>query len=148
MIGNGVNIFVHFSWNPFFDFEPDYVIRKTRKWRFQWCIVRTEIFLAFHARVEYISVKTVISVYRRRAAMTPQSIYRLFTDGRKSKYHMISPVHSVHLGDIIKGSGTMSPAQTASILSSENGPHERTASFVLQLYRTPHRPTTQYIWTS
>jgi len=51
--------------------------------------------LTFHAQVEYISVKTVISgIYRRRAAMTPQSIYRLLTDGwkdgRKIKYHFIS----------------------------------------------------------
>jgi len=34
--------------------------QKAKKRRFQWCIVRIEIFLTFHARVEYISVKTVI----------------------------------------------------------------------------------------
>ena len=54
-----VYIFVRLL-KPLFDFEPDYVVRKPRKWRFQWCIVHTEIFLTFHARVKYISVKTVI----------------------------------------------------------------------------------------
>jgi len=36
--------------------------------------------------------------------MTPQSIYRLLTDGRKENKapHDISPVHSVHLADIIR----------------------------------------------
>jgi len=59
-IGNGVN-FCTFLLNPHFDFEPDYVVRKPRKRRFQRYIVRTEIFSTFHARVEYISVKTVVS---------------------------------------------------------------------------------------
>ena len=52
--------FCTFIHNPHFDFEADYVIRKPRKGRFQRYIVRTEIFSTFHARVEYISVKTVI----------------------------------------------------------------------------------------
>jgi len=52
--------FCTFLHNPHFDFEPDYVIRKPRKWGFQRYIVRMEIFSTFHARVEYISVKTVI----------------------------------------------------------------------------------------
>jgi len=49
--------FCTFFHNPYFDFEPDYVIRKPRKRGFQRYIVRTEIFSTFHARVEYISVK-------------------------------------------------------------------------------------------
>jgi len=96
--------FCTFLHNPHFDSEPDYVVRKPRKWRFQWCIVRTEIFLAFHTRVEYISVKTVIGqidlpTWCSDEPMTPQSIYRLVTD--RIKHNSISPVHSVHLADII-----------------------------------------------
>jgi len=98
--------FCTFLHNPYFDFEPDYAIRKPRKWGFQRYIVRTERFSTFHARVEYISVKTVIGqidLPTPRAAMTPmtqQSIYRLHTD--RIKHHNISPaVHSVHLADII-----------------------------------------------
>jgi len=53
--------FCTFLLNPHFDFEPDYIVRKPRQRRFQQYIVRTEIFSTFHARVEYISVKTVIS---------------------------------------------------------------------------------------
>jgi len=44
-----------------------------QKRRFQRYIVRMEIFSTFHTRVEYISVKTVISgkqIYGRRASMT------------------------------------------------------------------------------
>ena len=72
--------FCTFLQNPHFDFEPDYVIRKPRKGRFQWYIVRPEIFSTFHTWVEYISVKTVIGQPTPRAAMTPQSIYRLVTE--------------------------------------------------------------------
>jgi len=53
--------FCTFLLNPQFDLEPDYIVRKPIKRRFQRYIVRTEIFSTFHARVEYISVKTVIS---------------------------------------------------------------------------------------
>ena len=83
--------FCTFLHNPHFDFEPDYVIRKPRKRRFQRYIVRTEIFSTFHAWVEYISVKTVIrqiDLPTPRAAMTLQSIYRLRTD--RIKHHSIS----------------------------------------------------------
>jgi len=94
--------FCTFLHNPHFDFEPDYVIRKPRKRGFQRYIVRTEIFLTFHARVEYISVKTIIGqidLPTPCAAMTPQSIYRLRTD--RIKHHSISPtIHSVHFADI------------------------------------------------
>ena len=82
--------FCTFLHNPHFNFEPDYVIRKPRKRRFQWYIVRTEIFSTFHPRVEYISVKTVIrqiDLPTPRAAMTPQSTYRLRTD--RIKHHSI-----------------------------------------------------------
>ena len=100
--------FCTFLHNPHFDFEPDYVNRKPRKGRFQRHIVRTEIFSTFHTWVEYISVKTVIGqidLPTLRAAMTPQSIYRLLhTEGRTDgiKHHSISAVHCVHLADIIK----------------------------------------------
>jgi len=95
-----VYIFVHFSSNPFslLNLTMSSEFRKPRKRRFQWYIVRTEIFLTFHARVEYISVKTVISGYTDAAQRwVPQSIYRLLTDGRKDgrkiKYHLgpVSP---------------------------------------------------------
>jgi len=52
-----------------------------------------ETFSTFQARVEYISVKTVIGqidLPTPRAAMTQQSIYRLLTDGRKRNENMIS----------------------------------------------------------
>ena len=84
--------FCTFLHNPHVHFEPDYVARKPRKWRFQRYIGRTEIFSTFHTRIEYISVKTVISVYQCRAAMMPQSIYRLFTDWRKE----IKASHDIH----------------------------------------------------
>ena len=99
--------FCTFLHNPHFDFEPDsYAIRKLRKGRFQRYIVRTEIFSTFHTWVEYISVKTVIGkidLPTPRAAMTPQSIYRLVTERRTDgiKHHNISAVHCVHLADII-----------------------------------------------
>ena len=81
----------YFLLNPHFDLEPDYIIRKPRKGRFQRYIVRTEIFSTFHARVEYISVKTVIrqiDLPTPCAAMTPQSIYRLLTDGQTSSQYI------------------------------------------------------------
>ena len=96
--------FCTFLHNPHFDFEPDYVIRKPRKGRFQRYIVRLEIFSTFQKWVEYISVKTVIGqidLPTPRAAMTPQSIYRmLLTDGQQASQY--PAVHCVHLADIIK----------------------------------------------
>jgi len=88
--------FCTFLHNPHFDFEPDYVIRKPQKQGFQRYIVRTEIFSSFHARVEYISVKTVIGqidLPTPRAAMTPpQSIYRLLrTDGQTASVTIYPP---------------------------------------------------------
>jgi len=47
--------FCTFLLNPHFDLEPDYIIRKPIKRRFQRYIVHTEIFLTFHARVERVS---------------------------------------------------------------------------------------------
>ena len=86
--------FCTFLHNPHFDFEHDYVIRKPRKRGFQRYIVRTEIFSTFHAQVEYISVKTVIGqidLPTPRAAMTPQSIYTLRTEGQQaSQYNSVS----------------------------------------------------------
>jgi len=60
--GHGVH-FCTFLLKPLFDFEPAYVIRKPRKRRFQWCIVRTEIFLTFQARVEYVCVSLCFCVF-------------------------------------------------------------------------------------
>ena len=106
--------FCTFLHNPHFDFEPDYVIRKPRKGRFQRYIVRTEIFSTFHTWVEYISVKTVIGqidLPTPHAAMTPQSIYRLLlTDGQQASQY--PAVHCVHLADIINTT-TYSPKYTA-----------------------------------
>jgi len=47
--------FCTFLLNLHFDLEPDYIIRKPMKHRFQRCIVPTEIFSTFRAQVEYIS---------------------------------------------------------------------------------------------
>jgi len=44
---------------PHFDLEPDYIIRKPMKHRFQLYIVRTEILSTFHTRVEHISRRTM-----------------------------------------------------------------------------------------
>jgi len=49
-------IFAHeFLFNPHFDLEPDYIIRKGIQHRIQRYTVRTEILLTFHTRVECIS---------------------------------------------------------------------------------------------
>jgi len=45
--------------NPHLDLEPDYIIRKRIKRRFQQYLVRTEIVSNFHTRVEYISRRTI-----------------------------------------------------------------------------------------
>ena len=95
--------FCTFLHNPHFDFELDYVVRKPRKWRFQWCIVRMEIFLAFHARVEYISVKTVIGQIDLPTRCSNDAAVYLDCAQDRIKHHSISPVHSVHLVDIKMG---------------------------------------------
>ena len=47
-------IFVHkFLFNPHFDLEPDYIIRKSIRHRIQRYTVRTEILPIFHTRVGY-----------------------------------------------------------------------------------------------
>jgi len=45
--------FCTFLLNPHLDLEPDYIVRKPMKRRFQRYIVRMETFSTFHARVEY-----------------------------------------------------------------------------------------------
>jgi len=102
-IENGVDIFVHFFTTP------TSILNLTMSSESQANDVSNDILSErkysqlFKHDVEYISVKTVISVYGRRAPMTPQSIYRLLTDGRKENKasHDISLVHSVHLADIM-----------------------------------------------
>ena len=49
-----------FLLNTHFNLELDYIVRKPMKHRFQLYIVRTEIFSTFHARVEYISWRTIL----------------------------------------------------------------------------------------
>jgi len=44
-----------FLFNPHFNLEPDYIIRKGNRHRIQWYTVRTEIPPNFHIRVECIS---------------------------------------------------------------------------------------------
>jgi len=53
--------FCTFLLNPHFDLEPDYIAKKLIERPFRRYIVRTVILSTFHARVEYISVKTVMS---------------------------------------------------------------------------------------
>jgi len=55
-IGNGVDIFVHFFITPISILNLTMSSESQEKRRFQRYIVRTKIFLTFHARVEYISV--------------------------------------------------------------------------------------------
>jgi len=45
--------------NPYFDLEPDCIIRKPIKWCFQQYLVHTEIMSTFHAWVKYISQQTI-----------------------------------------------------------------------------------------
>jgi len=51
--------FLYISLKPHFDLEPDYIVRKPIKRRFQQYLVRTEIVSTFHTRVEYISRRTI-----------------------------------------------------------------------------------------
>jgi len=51
--------FCTFLINPHFDLEPDYIVRKPIKRRFQRYLVRTEIVSTFHTGVEYISRQTI-----------------------------------------------------------------------------------------
>jgi len=48
-----------FLFNPHFDLEPDYIIRKRIRHRIQQYTVRTEILPIFHRRVDYRSVMSV-----------------------------------------------------------------------------------------
>jgi len=53
--------------------EPDCIVRKPMKHRFQWYIVRTETLSIFHTRVEYISRQTIqtgLSAYRQTDRQT------------------------------------------------------------------------------
>ena len=77
--------FCTFLHNPHLDVEPDYVIRKPRKGRFQRYIVRTKIFWTFHAWVEYISVKTVIR----------QIDLPMRTDGQKTSQYIPRSLRSL-----------------------------------------------------
>jgi len=100
-IWNGVDIFVHFFTTPVLilnlttsseshENEVSNDILSERKY--------SQLFM----HESNIFVKTVIgqiNLLTPRAAMTPQSIYRLRTD--RIKHHSISPaIHSVHLADI------------------------------------------------
>jgi len=51
--------FCTFLLKPHFDLEPDYIVRKPIKLRFQQYLVHTEILSTFHTRVEYISWRTI-----------------------------------------------------------------------------------------
>jgi len=64
------------------------------KHRFQRYIIRTEILLSFHTRVEYISRRT-IHCWRLDWVRTHRQ-----TDTQKWK-HYIRQFHSVHLADIM-----------------------------------------------
>jgi len=78
------------------DLEPDSIVRKSIKWRFQQYLVRTEILLTFHTRVEYISRRTIRhSAHSNECAQTHRQ-----TDRQKWKQY-ICQFHSVHLADII-----------------------------------------------
>ena len=59
-------IFAHeFFFNPHFDLEPDYVIRKTIVHRIQRYILRREILSTFHTRVDHRSVCHFATVNNR-----------------------------------------------------------------------------------
>jgi len=56
-------IFAHeFLFNPHFDLEPDYIIRKGMRHRIQRYTMRTEILLTFHTRVEWISQRHITPI--------------------------------------------------------------------------------------
>jgi len=81
-----------FILNTHFDLEPDCIIRKPIKQRFQRYIVHTEMFSPFHARVEYNTVTLPFQTNGTECAQT-------HTHTQKWK-HNICHIHSVHLADI------------------------------------------------
>jgi len=54
-----VTFFCTFLLNPHCDLEPDFIIRKQMKHRFQRYIVHMEMFSIFHTRFKYISRQTI-----------------------------------------------------------------------------------------
>jgi len=78
--------------NLHFDLEPDYIIRKPIKRRFQQCLIHTEIVSTFHTRVEYISWWTI-----RHSTHSDQWNWAL-TDTQTHKSE-----NSISLADIIRG---------------------------------------------
>jgi len=84
--------FCTFLLNPHFDLEPDHIVRKPIKRRFQRYIVRMEIFSTFHARVEY----------NRPTLFRPFKPMGLTAHRHTKVKHNLRQFHSVHLADIIK----------------------------------------------
>jgi len=93
--------FLYISSQPHVAFEPDYVVRKPRKRRFQHILSERKYSQLFTHESNIFLLKQlhqfIDAVQRWR-----QSIYRLLTDGwKENKASHILPVHSVHLADII-----------------------------------------------
>ena len=66
--------FCTFLLKPHLDLEPDFIIRKPIKRRFQQYLVRTEILSTFHTRVECTSRRTIrYSAHSNECAQTDKS---------------------------------------------------------------------------
>jgi len=104
-IGNGVNIFVHFS------STPTSILNLAISSKSQYNDVSNDISSVWkYSRLfmhgSNIFLLKQLWIYRRRAAMMTQLIYRLLTDGRKDRRKEtqasldLRQFHSVHLADI------------------------------------------------
>jgi len=85
--------FFTFLLKPHFDLEPDCIVRKPIKRRFQQYLVHTEILSTFHTRVKYISRRTIPPIQMSVTDTHTQ------TDRQKWKQY-ICQFHSVRLMDI------------------------------------------------
>ena len=85
--------FLYIYTQPHFDIEPDYIIKKPMKRRFQWYIVRTEIFSTFHARVG-VEYHTSFHPFKPMAVSAHRQTHTQWK-------HKLCQCLSIHLADII-----------------------------------------------
>jgi len=89
-------VFVHkFLFNPHFDIEPDYIIRKPIRHKIQWCNLRRKILSTFHIRVDHRSVRP-FPIEKNRAKMPTNARNSPFPWGTWTylTHECLSPPHS------------------------------------------------------
>jgi len=90
-------IFVHkFLFNAHFDLEPDYIVRKPIRHRFQLYILFWEILSTFHTRVEHIS-HVMLHIEKNRAQMPKNarnSPFPLTHEDLHLTHECLGPAHS------------------------------------------------------